>query len=59
MTARTDRPGAFGSSSIITYPETTEEERHRARLTVVEKSATPADALVALDMLGLLDGDAS
>ncbi|MGH3996603.1 MAG: hypothetical protein ACRDTJ_03985 [Pseudonocardiaceae bacterium] len=56
MTARTDRPGAFGSSGIITIPEVTEEERHRARLTVVEKSATPADALAAPDMLGLLDG---
>ena len=56
MTARKDLPGAFGSVNIITFPDTTEEERHRARLTVVEKSATPADALVALDMLGLLDG---
>lgn len=56
MTARKDLPGAFGSHNIITYRETTEEERHRARLTVAEKSETPADALVALDMLGLLDG---
>lgn len=51
MTARTDRPGAFGSSSIITYPDTTEEERHRARLTVVEKC--PDDAPLMLAMLGL------
>ncbi len=43
MTARKDLPGAFGSHNIITYRETTEEERHRARLTVV-------------GMLGLLDG---
>lgn len=56
MTARRDLPGAFGSHNIITYRDVTEEERHRARLTVVEKSATPADALVALDMLGLLGG---
>lgn len=57
MTARRDLPGSFGSHAIITYRDVTEEERHRARLTVVEKSATPADALVAMDMLGLLDGD--
>lgn len=58
MTARKDLPGAFGSHNPITFPEVTEEERHKARLTVVEKAATPADALVALDMLGLLEGGA-
>lgn len=56
MTARRDLPGAFGSHNVISIPDVTDEERHRARLTVMEKSATPADALVALDMLGLLEG---
>jgi hypothetical protein len=56
MTARKELAGAFGSRNIIQVPEVTEEERHKARLTVVEKAATPADALQALDMLGLLEG---
>lgn len=56
MTARKDLPGAFGSHNIITYRTLDEEERHRARLTVVEKTASPAEALEMLDMLGLLDG---
>lgn len=56
MTARKELGGAFGSRNIIQVPEVTEEERHKARLTVVEKAATPADALQALDMLGLLEG---
>lgn len=51
MTARKDLPGAFGSHNIITYRETTEEERHRARLAVVEKC--PDDARLMLAMLGL------
>lgn len=56
MTARKNLPGAFGSQNIVTYQANTEEERHSARLTVVEKSHTPAEALGLLDMLGLLDG---
>jgi hypothetical protein len=59
MTARKELPGAFGSRNIIQVPEVTEEQRHRARLTVMEKAETPADALVALDMLGLLEGGES
>lgn len=51
MTARKDLPGAFGSHNIITFQEVTDEERHRARLTVVEKC--PHDAAEMLDMLGL------
>jgi hypothetical protein len=59
MTARKELAGAFGSRNIIQVPEVTEEQRHRARLTVVEKAATPADALIGLDMLGLLEGGES
>ena len=51
MTAMKDLPGAFGSHAPITVPETSEEERHRARLTVVEKC--PQDARLMLAMLGL------
>lgn len=51
MTARKDLPGAFGSHNIITFQEVTDEERHKARLTVVEKC--PDDARLMLAMLGL------
>jgi hypothetical protein len=54
MTARRDLPGAFGSHNVISIPDVTDEERHRARLTVVEKC--PDDAPEMLDALGLLDG---
>lgn len=51
MTARKDLPGAFGSQNIIHVPEVTDEDRHKARLTVVEKC--PDDARLMLAMLGL------
>ncbi|MFJ9387741.1 hypothetical protein ACIRON_02905 [Nocardioides sp. NPDC101246] len=56
MTTNNRDRGTFGKQDVGHIPVTTEDERHRARLTVVEKAASPADALVALGMLGLLDG---
>lgn len=56
MRSHHDR-GTFGKQDVGPVPVITEDERHRARLTVVEKAASPADALAALAMLGLLSGD--